>query len=99
MAAEQLVDGMDLDEAWLDVQSAAMTLEETCFATKLVREKKSRIDDFSENQIICYISDKEEALRVLQIPGRDAPHLFQDGRKPRQKSFLMWLRSVLRCSD
>lgn len=98
MAAEQLVDGMDLDEGWLEVQSSAMTLEEKNFATRLVQEKLARIDDFSENEITCYIPNKEEALRVLQIPGRGAQHLIQGGKKLTRRSFLTWLRSLLECS-
>ena len=97
MAAEQLVDGMNLDEAWLGAQLPAMTSDEISFATKLVREKTSRMDDFSTNQITCYISDKNEAMKVLEIPGRDAPKLLQDEGKMTRRAFLTWQRCIMRC--
>lgn len=39
------------------------------FALSLVAGKSSRIPDFSENMVTCYIPTLEEAYRVLGIPG------------------------------
>lgn len=70
IAAEQLVDGMDLDEGWVERNLGGIASPKVFqLATKLVAEKRSRIDDFSENNVTCFIADDTEAKRVRQIPG------------------------------
>jgi hypothetical protein len=69
IAAEQLVDGMDLDEGWCDRNLSSVSSEVLEIASKLVAGKASRLDDFSENTITCFIANKDEAERVRGIPG------------------------------
>jgi len=69
IAAEQLVDGMDLDEAWCSRNLQNASQEVYQLATRLVEGKDSRLDDFSENTITCFISNAGEAKRLKQIPG------------------------------
>lgn len=69
IAVEQLVDGMNLDEAWAqkhlqDSDPALMTL-----VVSQIRSKRLRIDYFSENSVTCFISDDQEAENVRLIPG------------------------------
>jgi hypothetical protein len=68
IALEQLVDGMNPDERWVQdnlVSDSAVT----ALVMGLVRDKKSRIDYFSENKVTCFIKDEEEAGKVRLIPG------------------------------
>lgn len=70
IAAEQLVDGMDLDDGWCERNFGGNSnLEVFHLAIGLVAGKHSRIDDFSENMVTCFIPNDEEARRVRQIPG------------------------------
>jgi hypothetical protein len=70
IAAEQLVDGMDLDEMWCREHMPGPDSKELAYAVTLVEGKNSRIDDFSPNSVTCFIPNKVEAQRVLLIPGR-----------------------------
>ncbi|KAF2459394.1 hypothetical protein BDY21DRAFT_408775 [Lineolata rhizophorae] len=72
IAAEQLVDGMDLDEAWcrrnlLPSESSACVQ----FALELVSDKKSRVDHFVDHAITCFVGDKDEVEKLRKIPGAD----------------------------
>lgn len=49
IAAELLVDGMDLSEDWCRLNFHASECDELAFALGLVSGKGSRIDDFSLN--------------------------------------------------
>jgi hypothetical protein len=49
IAAEALIDGMDLDESWCRMNLDVTRPEELEFALKLVEGKHSRISDFSLN--------------------------------------------------
>jgi hypothetical protein len=69
MAAEQLVDGMDLDEGWCQRNLRTSSPEVFKLANRLVVEKRSRLDDFSENTVTCFIPNDKEAARVRRIPG------------------------------
>ncbi|KAI0006257.1 ser/Thr protein phosphatase [Xylariaceae sp. FL0662B] len=69
IAVEQLVDGMNLDQAWAQKNLQGLDAAPMTLITNQIRGKKSRIDYFSENQITCFISDKEEAANVCLIPG------------------------------
>jgi hypothetical protein len=64
---EQLVDGMNLDEEW-----CRKSLSETAhvqYLLDLVNSKGDRIDDFSEKQVTCIITDQKTAECVTRIPG------------------------------
>ena len=71
IAAEQLVDGMDLDEEWCKQHMSASTPETLSFALTLVAGKASRIDYFSSNTVTCFIPDEQERQRLLRVPGRN----------------------------
>ena len=71
MAAEQVVDGMDLDKAWCEQHMRDATPEELNFAFDLVAGKASRIDYFWPDKITCFIDTEEERQRILKIPGRN----------------------------
>ncbi|KAI9676670.1 MAG: hypothetical protein M1829_002988 [Trizodia sp. TS-e1964] len=70
IAAEQLVDGMNLDEDWCRKNMSPARLEELNFALKLVAAKKSRISAFTHNIVTDFIATSEEAERLLRVPGR-----------------------------
>jgi hypothetical protein len=67
MAAEQLVDGMDLDEEWCKQHMSTSTPETLSFALTLVAGKASRIDYFSSNTVTCFIPDEQERQRLLRV--------------------------------
>ena len=69
MAAECLVDGMNIDEEWCHLHFDAFEHAESSFALKLVKGKRSRIDDFSPNQVTCFIPNLQVAQRLQKIPG------------------------------
>ncbi|KKZ61107.1 hypothetical protein EMCG_04305 [[Emmonsia] crescens] len=69
MAAECLVDGMNINEEWCHAHFNTVESAELNFALRLVKGRGSRIDDFSLNQITCFIPDLQEAQRLQKIPG------------------------------
>ncbi|KAK3945145.1 hypothetical protein QBC46DRAFT_336994 [Diplogelasinospora grovesii] len=69
IAAEQLVDGMDLDEEWCERHLRDSSPEISQLMAGLVAGKASRIDDFSTNQVTCFVRDRDEADKVRKIPG------------------------------
>lgn len=69
IAAELLVDGMNLDGEWCRTHFHASQIDELSFALRLVRGKSSRIADFSPNEVTCFIADHQEAQRIRKIPG------------------------------
>jgi hypothetical protein len=69
IAAEQLVDGMDLDGSWCTRNLCNASVEVHQLASGLIAGKQSRIDDFSENKVTCFITNAEEAERLRLIPG------------------------------
>ncbi|TVY83018.1 hypothetical protein LSUE1_G002428 [Lachnellula suecica] len=71
IAAEQLVDGMNLDESWCErnLHPSKITPEARQLATRLAAGRISRLDEFSENTITCFIADESEAKRLQKIPG------------------------------
>lgn len=70
IAAELLIDGMNVDEVlcrgWIDASEQSAVLD---FALVLVGGKKSRISDFTPNEVTCFIVDCQEARRIRNIPG------------------------------
>ncbi len=64
---EQLVDGMNIDEAWC--QKNLSDEGHLQYVLNLVYSKVDRIDDFSGNLVTCYIADQEAAAAVTRIPG------------------------------
>jgi hypothetical protein len=58
IAAEQLVDGMDLDEAWCREHMPGPDSKELAYAMTLVEGKNSRIDYFSSNTVTCFIPNR-----------------------------------------
>jgi hypothetical protein len=71
IAAEQLVDGMDLDADWCSNHISPERHKELDFALVLVAGKHSRISNFTPNTVTGYIASKEEAERLHRIPGRN----------------------------
>ncbi|GAB1314618.1 hypothetical protein MFIFM68171_04828 [Madurella fahalii] len=69
IALEQLVDGMKPDEQWVQKNIGDTDPAVTTLIIGLVRDKKSRIDDFSENKVTCFVRNEEEAETVKLIPG------------------------------
>lgn len=71
ISAELLVDGMNVNEDWCKARFASSEYEEMRFALGLVRSKRSRISDFTSNDVTCFIADERAASNVCQIPGFD----------------------------
>lgn len=69
MAAEILVDGMNLEEEWCEARIDASQSDSLNFALRLVRGKSSRIADFSPNEVTCFITDLQGSQRIQRIPG------------------------------
>ncbi|KKZ65773.1 hypothetical protein EMCG_08422 [[Emmonsia] crescens] len=69
IAAELLVDGMNLDGEWCQAHFHASQIDELSFVLRLIRGKSSRIADFSPNEVTCFIADYQEAQRIRKIPG------------------------------
>ncbi|KAI9053090.1 hypothetical protein LZ554_003359 [Drepanopeziza brunnea f. sp. 'monogermtubi'] len=69
IAAEQLVDGMDLNEDWCERNLANVNAEVFEMTLRLVLGKTSRMDDFSQNTVTCYIAHEVDAERARGIPG------------------------------
>lgn len=71
MAAEALIDGMDLDASWCRMSLGATLLEELKFALKLVEGKGCHIFDPSLGEVTCHVASTEEAQRIRKIPGTE----------------------------
>ncbi|KAG6011313.1 hypothetical protein E4U43_008400 [Claviceps pusilla] len=69
IAVEQLVDGMDLDEAWVQKHLEGCDAPILNVVRNRIKTKKSRIDYFMDHKITCFIFDEEEAQKVKSIPG------------------------------
>ncbi|KAK7525488.1 uncharacterized protein IWZ02DRAFT_469110 [Phyllosticta citriasiana] len=70
IGVEQLIDGMDLDEAWCQRNLSSTASDEVQqLVLSVVQGKKWRIDDFSGKSVTCFIADEEEATRMHGIPG------------------------------
>lgn len=69
IAVEQLVDGMNIDQVWVERQLKGSDAAILDLVMSQVRSKRSRIDYYTENKITCFISDEEEAKKVRLIPG------------------------------
>lgn len=69
IAVEQLVDGTNINHSWVESHLNDAEADSRSLLQTLVATKPSRIDDFSENQITCFIADEEEAAQIQHIPG------------------------------
>lgn len=69
MAAEQLIDGMDLDEVWYSRSISPVNPEMEKLSRQLIKGKVARLDDFSGNPITCFVASKAEAKRLRKIRG------------------------------
>ncbi|KID83977.1 ser/Thr protein phosphatase [Metarhizium guizhouense ARSEF 977] len=69
IAVEQLVDGMDIDEAWVERHLGGSDAALLDLVKSQIRSKKSRIDYYTDNKITCFVSDQEEAEKIRLIPG------------------------------
>ncbi|KAG5979699.1 hypothetical protein E4U55_004856 [Claviceps digitariae] len=69
IAVEQLVDGMDIDEAWLQKHLGGCDAPVLDLVRDRIKSKKSRIDYFMDHKITCFVFDEEEAQKVRRIPG------------------------------
>ncbi|KAL9107830.1 MAG: hypothetical protein Q9227_007345 [Pyrenula ochraceoflavens] len=68
IAAEQLIDGMNIDHAWCE-KHLVQNPKILSLGKRLVDGKTARIDDFSPNLITCFIASEAEASRLCMIPG------------------------------
>jgi hypothetical protein len=68
MCAEQLVDGMDLDEEWCESCLDAGVEEVYRYA---VQGKSRHVSPMYPDHVSCYISTPDEAAKVRGIPGRN----------------------------
>jgi hypothetical protein len=68
-SAEQLVDAMDLDESWCDRNLMNASPRTRQLASRLVKEKHLRLDEFTEYKVTCFIANIGEAQRLRRIPG------------------------------
>jgi hypothetical protein len=71
IASEQLVDGMDLDQEWIERHLSSAGGEIFRLAERLVRRKSSRLDEFNGNAVTCFIATRDEAERLREIVGYD----------------------------
>lgn len=71
MLAESLVDGMDLDVEWCEINIPADRLQELEFAKKLVATKAGRLDYRYPDGVTLFLKTKEDAQRMRLVPGRD----------------------------
>ncbi|POS73989.1 hypothetical protein DHEL01_v207612 [Diaporthe helianthi] len=62
MATEQLVDGMDLDEAWCAQHLSGVEPRVVDVIVDRVQTRHQRLDDFAENTVTCYVKDEEQAV-------------------------------------
>jgi hypothetical protein len=69
IAVEQLVDGMNLDEAWVERNLKDSDAALLRLVMNRIHGKQSRIDYYSDNTTTCLISGPEEAESVRLIPG------------------------------
>lgn len=74
IAVEQLVDGMDLDEQWVEINLSSAEPKVRRLVMILISEKSSRYDEFSDNLVTCFIADEEEGERLRWIPGSGYPN-------------------------
>ena len=70
VAAEQLVDGMNIDASWCQRHFHSLANGELEFLMELIENRSARIEDFSTNLVTCFVSNETEAQRVQHIPGR-----------------------------
>ncbi|PGH05957.1 hypothetical protein AJ79_06646 [Helicocarpus griseus UAMH5409] len=69
IAAELLVDGMNIYEEWWRARFDASQSGLLNFALRLVEGKASRIADYTPNEVTCFVVDQKEAQRIRMIPG------------------------------
>ncbi|KAI0378961.1 hypothetical protein F5Y04DRAFT_283331 [Hypomontagnella monticulosa] len=69
IAAEQLVDGMNLDQDWCTKNISTAGADVWTLSQQLILDKPSRIDQFSGNTVTCFIADETEAKKLRDIPG------------------------------
>lgn len=69
VAAEHLVDGMNLSKPWCDEQLHAASPEVVDFVESLIRGKQSRIAYYQDNTVTCMVVDEEQASKLPHIPG------------------------------
>ncbi|KAH9894527.1 ser/Thr protein phosphatase [Xylariomycetidae sp. FL2044] len=70
IGVEQLIDGMNLDESWMEQQLGGADDSVRSLIKSSIYGKKSRIDYYSDNKVTCFIRDQEEAHNIQHIPGR-----------------------------
>ena len=73
MIAQQLVDGMDLDEQWCSCFVPSSMDKELDFALSLVIKKSEPEVGWKPDTIPRFNAEQAEALDILHIPGRDIP--------------------------
>ncbi len=69
MAAEQLVDGMDLTHEWCRLHLSTYQAAELKFAVTLVEGKGSRVADFNMDLDRLLKSEDDARSRFSSVPG------------------------------
>lgn len=69
IAAEQLVDGMKLDEEWLQSNLSNATTEVQQLATMLVDERSSSNDEFLDIEAPFFAAESGDQEEIRYIPG------------------------------
>ncbi|KAF2759374.1 hypothetical protein EJ05DRAFT_344187 [Pseudovirgaria hyperparasitica] len=69
IAAEQLVDGTDMNEMWCLRHLNGASLEVRALASRLIDEKPCRLDAFSGYSVTCFIADSAASDRIKRLPG------------------------------
>jgi hypothetical protein len=69
IAAEQLVDGMNLDLDWCSRNITTAGADVCELSQQLILGKTSGMDEFSGNEVTCYVADEAEAKLLRGIPG------------------------------
>ena len=82
MAIEQLIDGMDLDEAWCLRNLTNIQPKDLAYVLAKIRAKSSRMGYYSPNIVTCIIASHEERERLLGVPGRDSHSLLHNKPSP-----------------
>ncbi|KAM3511885.1 hypothetical protein MY11210_004503 [Beauveria gryllotalpidicola] len=69
IAVENLVDGMHLDESWVQDQQQDCEPAARELILQQVASKTSRMDCFSENKVTCFVCKKAEVAHIKSIAG------------------------------
>ncbi|KAK2766774.1 hypothetical protein FQN54_006088 [Arachnomyces sp. PD_36] len=83
---EQLVDGMNLDEAWCLGHLDTSRQRDLNFVMEFVKSKRLRISQFYHHNITCFVPTKQDAEELRMIPGYDEPSWAREVSTPGNKA-------------